>query len=56
MKQKYLRILEIYNEDIPYIGLYRNKNLIVYSNNFRGEVLVNNYSIYYKLYEWYMQT
>ncbi len=56
MKQKYLRILEIYNEDIPYIGLYRNKNLIAYSNNFRGEVLVNNYSIYYKLHEWYMQT
>lgn len=56
IKEKYGEIFEIYNEDIPYIGLYRNQNVIAHSTNFRGEIIVNNYSIYYKLHEWYIQS
>ena len=56
IKEKYGEIFEIYNEDIPYIGLYRNQNVIAHSTNFRGEIIVNNYSIYYNLHEWYIQS
>ncbi len=55
IKQKYSKIIELYNKDIPYIGLYRNKNLIAYSSNLRGEITPNNYGIYYNINEWYIQ-
>ncbi len=54
-KEKYNRILEIYLEDIPYIGLYRNKEILAYSNNFRGDVSPNNYNIYYNFSTWYRE-
>ena len=47
--------LEIYLEDIPYIGLYRNKEILAYSNNFRGDVSPNNYNIYYNFSTWYRE-
>ena len=54
-KEKYKRILEIYQEEVPYIGLYCNQDIVAYSANLMGEVQPNNYSIYYHLEEWYRQ-
>lgn len=56
LKEKYKKILEILNENIPYIGLYRNQDVIIYQNNFRGNITPNNYSIYYNIDEWYTQS
>ena len=52
-KEKYKRILEIYSKEVPYIGLYRNYDMIAYNQNLMGEVSPNHYGIYYHLEEWY---
>lgn len=53
LKEKYKKILEIYQNEVPYIGLYRNQNLVAYTTRFRGEISPNNYSIYYNFSKWY---
>lgn len=52
-KEKYKRILEIYSKEVPYIGLYRNYDMIAYNQNLMGEISPNHYGIYYHLEEWY---
>lgn len=53
LKEKYMRILEIYNREQPFIGLYRNKISIIKSQNLAGEVIGNNYFSYYGLENWH---
>lgn len=53
LKEKYKRIIEIYEEDMPFISLYRNKQTIVKSQNLAGEVIGNNYFSYYRLENWH---
>ena len=55
LQEKYKRIIEIYQEEVPYIGLYKSKNTVVYSTGLRGDVTPNNYNIYYHLSQWYRQ-
>ncbi len=55
LKEKYKKILEIYQKEVPYIGLYRNQDIVVYNSSFRGEVTSNNYNIYYQFSDWYRQ-
>ena len=52
LKEKYNRILQIYNEEQPFISLYRNKQTIVKSQNLAGEITGNNYFSYYNLENW----
>lgn len=53
IKEKYKRIIEIYNEEQPFISLYRNKITVVTDQNLIGNPVCNNYFSYYNLYEWY---
>lgn len=53
LKEKYKRIIDIYEAEQPFISLYRNKNTAVKSQNLAGEVLTNNYTSYYRFYTWY---
>lgn len=53
LKQKYQRIIEIYQEEQPFISLYRDKQTIVKSQNLAGEVIGNYYFTYYRLENWY---
>ena len=53
LKEKYNRIIEIYEHDCPFIGLYRNKQTVVKGQNLAGEVTGNNYFSYYNLDTWY---
>lgn len=53
LKEKYNRLEQIYNEDLPFISLYRNKLYVVKSQNLMGEIKPNNYFSYYRIYEWY---
>lgn len=55
IKQKYQRIAEILEEDMPYIFLYRNKGKVVYSIKLTGEFNPTNYTAYYNLEKWYRQ-
>ena len=55
LKEKYNKIIEIYEQDVPYICLYRNKLKVVYSMKLTGEYNPTNYTAYYNLDKWYRQ-
>ncbi|MBR1803082.1 MAG: peptide ABC transporter substrate-binding protein [Clostridia bacterium] len=55
LKEKYQKILDIYQNEIPYIGLYRNKNTVIYNYSLMGDVKPNNYSLFYQFSGWYRQ-
>ena len=52
LKEKYNKIIQIYEAERPFIGLYRNKQTVVKSQNLSGEIISNNYFSYYNLEEW----
>lgn len=52
LKEKYNRIIQIYNEEVPFVSLYRNKTTVVKSQKLFGDVAPNNYCSYYNLYNW----
>lgn len=51
--EKYSKIIEKYNSEHPFIGLYRNKLILVKNQNLVGKILPNNYHTYYGIEEWY---
>ena len=53
LKEKYQRLYEIYNEEVPYIGLARNKILTLKNTDLVGEIKANWYSMFYNIDEWY---
>ena len=53
LKEKYNKIIEIYEKERPFVGLYRNKQTIVKGQELAGEVKGNNYFSYYNLETWY---
>lgn len=55
LKEKYNRIIEIYEDEIPYICLYRNTNKVIYSIRVTGDINPNNYTTYYNFESWYRQ-
>ena len=55
LKEKYNRIIEIYEDEVPYICLYRNKSKVVYSIRVTGNINPNNYTAYYNFEDWYRQ-
>lgn len=55
VKEKYNRIIEIYEDEMPCICLYRNKSKVVYSMKLTGEFNPNSYSVYYHIDKWYRQ-
>lgn len=55
LKEKYNRIIEIYEEQMPYVFLYYSKNTLVYSTKLMGEFRPNCYNIYEGIGSWYRQ-
>lgn len=55
LKEKYKKLQEITNQDIVYIPLYINKNVVLYSSNLVGDVSPNWYNIFYNIENWYRQ-
>ena len=53
LKEKYQNIQEITNEQIVYIPLYINKNVVLYSADLVGDVTPNWYNIFYNIENWY---
>lgn len=53
LKEEYSKIIQIYNDELPFISLYRNKTTVVRGQGLAGEITPNNYSSYYKFYTWY---
>ena len=55
LKQKCSRIVEIYNEDVPYISLFFNTNSMIYSNSLKGIITPNSYNLFYGIDTWYRE-
>ena len=51
----YKEIQKIVNEDVPYIGLYRNKGTLLLNANVGGNFIPNSYNLYYNFNEWFRQ-
>lgn len=52
-KDKYLRLIQIYNEEIPFISLYYNSLFILSNSNLKGDLTHNWYNIFYNINNWY---
>ena len=54
-KETYKKVVELYQKEVPYLGLYRNQVVAAYGHSVRGEFTPNNYSILYQFSQWYRQ-
>lgn len=52
LKEKYNKIIEIYNNELPFLSLYRSKSTVIRSQKLAGELTPNNYFSYYNFYTW----
>lgn len=55
LKEKYSRIIEIYESELPQICLYRNKSKVIHGIRLTGEVKANNYTAFGNFENWYRQ-
>lgn len=55
IKQKCSKIVEIYNDEAPYISLFFNQNTMIYSHNLKGNISPNSYNLFYKIESWYRE-
>lgn len=53
LSEIYQKIYSQYKEDVPFIGLYRNKNITLTSQSLTAKITPNNYTTYYNLESWY---
>lgn len=53
LQEIYQKIYNLYKEDVPFIGLYRDKNITISSDSLIGEIIPNNYTTFYGIEEWY---
>lgn len=55
LKEKMKQIVAIYQEEVPYIGLYRNRQTAIISPNLVGKIEPNNANLFYHIENWYRQ-
>jgi len=55
LKQKYKRIMEFIENEIPYIGLYFHTKTFMYQKNLKGNIQPNAYQIFYHIDTWYRE-
>lgn len=53
--ENYSKLYDIYLEDAPYIGLYRNTDIVVYNQGLIGNVKANSFNLYCNIEKWYRQ-
>ena len=53
LKNNYKKIYDYYNNDVPYIGICRNKIKVLTSTRLVGEIKANWYSVFHNVNEWY---
>lgn len=53
LKEKYARLKEIYEEEIPFVSLYFNNLFILSNKNLKGDLQGNWYNVYYNIDSWY---
>ncbi|MBO5479338.1 MAG: peptide ABC transporter substrate-binding protein [Clostridia bacterium] len=55
LKEKYKRMIEIYEEQMPYVFLYYSKSTLVCSTKLMGDFRPNSYNVYEGIGSWYKQ-
>ena len=53
LKKRYQKLYDIYNDEIPYIGIGRNKIFVITSSYLNGEFDSRWYNLYFKFKDWY---
>ena len=53
LKVKYKRLYQIYNEEVPYIGIGRNKLYVITNTYLNGEITPRWYDLFFNFKEWY---
>ena len=53
LKEKYEKLEQIYNTQIPYISLANSKYNVLYNSNLVGDVSPNWYNVFYNIEGWY---
>ena len=53
LKEKYARIREIYNDEVPYIGLASNYYEVATSWTLKGSITANLYNVFMNISGWY---
>ena len=53
IKELYNQIIAIYNEDVPFVGLARKNNVVVYNTNLVGTTKPTAFNIFSKFQNWY---
>lgn len=55
VSEKYNRLYDIYLDEVPYIGLYRNTEIVIYNQSLVSSMLPNCFNIYHNIDKWYRQ-
>ncbi|MGN1299651.1 MAG: ABC transporter substrate-binding protein [Candidatus Scatovivens sp.] len=55
VRKQYERLYDIYLEDVPYIGLYRQLNYVIYNQSLVCNLNPNSYNIFNNIEKWYRQ-
>lgn len=55
IKNKYQRLYEIYKEEMPYIGLYRETDYVVFNQGLICNLNPNSFNIFNNIEKWYRQ-
>ena len=53
LKARFKKLYDIYNDDVPYIGIGRNKIYVITSSYLNGEFQPQWYNLYFKFKDWY---
>lgn len=53
IKENYKRIIQIYNDEKPFMSIARKRNLLVYNTNLTGNLKPTPYNIYNYIEKWY---
>lgn len=53
LKNKYLKIEQIYKEEIPFISLFSNSLFIISNKKLKGDLTCNWYNLFYNIDNWY---
>ena len=53
LKTKYKKLYEIYEEEVPYIGIARSKIYVITNTYLNGEIDARWYNLFFKFKDWY---
>lgn len=55
LKEKYIRLAEIYAQQVPYLFLYYNRATLITSPSLVGDMKPNSYNVFRQIGTWYRQ-